>query len=76
MSPTTRYSGDDIAQAFNRPLPSTKCANCPHRRWQHRRVVVKPGILDGVEEHFECEQWDRRTKTGFCKCVQFDEPNA
>lgn len=74
----TRYSGDDIAAAFNRPAPSTPCANCPHRRGDHRRVIVKPGMFDGIEAHYECEEPDGRTKSGDCKCEQFveREPNV
>jgi len=71
-----KFSGDDIARAFNRPLPSTRCANCPHRRADHRRVVVKPGTFDGIEEHYECQEPDGRTKSGDCKCQQFTEPQA
>lgn len=70
------YSGDDIAAAFNRPLPSTRCANCPHQRWQHRREVDNSSgnPFDMPESFFECEEWDRRTKTGNCKCQQFTDP--
>jgi hypothetical protein len=71
-----QYSGDDIAAAFNRPLPSTPCTGCPHTRGAHRREIVKPGAFDGVEAHYECGKRDRRTTTGKCKCTQFVEAPA
>jgi hypothetical protein len=73
---TVRYTGDDIAAAFNRPLPSTPCAGCGHRRRDHRREVVKPGMFDGIEEHHECRRRDRRRKAGVCPCARFVEPEA
>ena len=68
-----RYSGDDLAAAFNRPLPSAPCATCGHARGVHRREVVKPGMFDGIEEHHECRRRDRRRKGGMCPCAKFAE---
>jgi hypothetical protein len=73
---TTVYDGDDIARAFNRPLPSTVCASCGHRRGDHRREVMKPGMFDGIEAHHECERWNGRWKIGDCPCEQFTEPEG
>jgi hypothetical protein len=70
----TVYSGTDIAAAFNRPDPATRCESCPHERSDHRREIINPGIFDGVEAHHECEAFDGRTRTGNCKCEQFTEP--
>lgn len=72
----TVYSGSDIAAAFGRPDPATRCTTCPHSRSDHRRVVIKPGMFDGVEAHYECQEPDGRTKTGDCKCEQFTEQES
>lgn len=72
----TDYSGSDIAAAFNRPDPNTRCTTCPHRRSGHRRVILKPGLFDGIEEHYECQEMDGRTTSGDCKCEQFTEPEV
>lgn len=71
----TTYSGDDIAAAFGYPAPSTRCTDCPHARYEHRREVVTPGF-NGSETSHECQAFDGRTKTGHCKCSQFTEPAA
>jgi hypothetical protein len=73
---TWRYTGDDIAAAFNRPLPSTKCATCRHRRADHRREIdtTSGDIFHMPEAHFECQEFDGRTITGNCKCTGFVEP--
>lgn len=73
---TIKFSGDDIAAAFNQPPPSTPCATCRHRRRDHRREVVKPGLFDGIEAHHECERRDRRRKSGVCSCEEFVEPTS
>ena len=69
-----KFSGSQIAAAFNRPDPMTRCGACPHPRSDHRRVIVKPGLFDGIEVHYECEEPDGRTKSGRCKCGQFTDP--
>lgn len=66
------FNGDDIAAAFGMAPPSTRCTTCRHERGDHRREVIAPGP-NGSDQHFECQEWDRRTKTGFCKCTQFTE---
>lgn len=71
-----KFSGDDIASAFNRPLPSTRCRTCGHERWKHRRVITNPDLFNGSEEHFECQERDRRRKSGVCPCEAFSEPEV
>lgn len=73
---TVTFDGDDIAAAFGWPSPSTKCGDCGHDRYRHRRVIVKPGLFDGIEKRYECERRDRRRKSGICPCEQFAEPTS
>jgi hypothetical protein len=75
----TRYSGDDIAAAFGRPLPATLCAGCGHPRHNHRREVTpdpEGRLFHSTEEHYECTRRDRRRRAGVCPCEAFAEPEV
>jgi hypothetical protein len=73
---TVVFDGADIASAFGFPNPGSKCAECGHKRYEHRREIYAIHPEPHREESFECDHWDRRRKTGTCPCEHFAESEA
>jgi hypothetical protein len=62
------FTSNDIADAFGLPR-NTKCVRCHHGRYRHNHGA---GQRADLEQLGTCQQRDRRTTTGRCKCAHFE----